>query len=152
MAQTQLRDLLIVTADKTSPGAASTSYTSTPQTGFAKYYAFAVVATLSGLSSGGTLDVVIEHSPDGTNWYGLVHFPQLSNVAAAATYYVVMNAATNSAVRSVGKNETGTTMTLAVNTAAGSLVFDRWRVRYVSGSGVSVGVAQSILVQCWAPN
>lgn len=149
MAKTAYRDLLTVTADKTSP-ASNTYQVTTGVAGFAVFKALTFIATITG-GTGGALDVLIETSPDGgTTWYEYAHFPQVS-AAATATYRYAP--ALNDTIVQVGKNNLSgstltTSMTLAANSAAGGHWGDMLRVRYVAGSGTSAGASQLISVLC----
>ncbi len=141
----QFRDLTSVAADQTSPAAAGAA-TTTPQTGFSKFFTYAFLGNLRG-ATGGTLDIVIEHSPDGVNWYELGHFPQQAAAAAATAVFAVKSSGGGS-ITAVGKNLTTTTV-LAVSVFIGAPYFDTWRVRYVAGASTSAGAAQSVVVQLW---
>jgi hypothetical protein len=145
--RTSLVDLLKpVTADQTSP-ASNTYQVTTALSGFSAYSAIAFYATITG-GTGGPLDVLIEHSPDGVDWYEYVHFTQVS-AAAVKTY--VAAPAVNAASVNVGKNgldgsAQGTTMTLTAGTVAGGQWFDKMRVRYVAGTSTSAGATQVVRV------
>lgn len=143
----ELRSLLNVTADATSPASATYQVT-TGMPGFSRYSAITILATVTG-GTGGTLDVVIETSPDeGVTWYEYWHIAQ---VAAATTATYRYAPALNDSPVQVGKNNaTGstltTTMTLGAGAVAGGHWFDMLRVRYVAGPSTSAGAAQIINV------
>jgi hypothetical protein len=144
-----LINLLSVTADATSPASATYQVT-TGVTGFAVFKTITILATVTG-GTGGTLDAVIEHSPDGgVTWYEYWHIAQVAAVTAATYAY---SPALNDSPVAVGKNNlTGstltTTITLGNGAVAGGHWFDMLRVKYVAGSGTSVGGAQNIKVLC----
>lgn len=136
-----VKNLLATGTEATSPAAAGYART-TPVTGFDRYESITVNAVLTG-ATGGALNVVVETSPNGTNWYELVHFPQIAAGAAAASYGVSIQLTGELVAR--GKNNT-TTVSLATGTAFGGHWYDRMRVRFVAGSGTSAGAAQQVEV------
>ena len=99
---------------------------------------FTIVRTLQG-ATGGTLDVYLQFSPDGSTWYDWAHFDQQAGSAAANTK-VWVPALTNTST-TIGS---GTSPALAVSTFIGGHPTKAVRVLYVSGSGTSVGAAQTI--------
>lgn len=132
---------LLVAANQTSPSSATT-VAATGVTGFALYDAITIVATVAG-TTGGTLDVCVQHSPDGVTWYDYVHFPQA--LAAAASVIYAYPPVANDNIVVIGKD---TTPLLAAGSAAGGVWFDRLRVLFVAGAGTSVGAVQSVNVLC----
>lgn len=138
-------------ADATSPATASTNYVGTAHEGFSRYKALTIIATLTG-ATGGTTDILIETSADGVDWYEWHHFAQKAGSAAATTVVYSPNPwAGGTTGTATGKNNLsgstlGTTMVLAVNTAAPVQWLDQLRIRYVTGSGVSAGAVQSVVV------
>lgn len=126
----------------TSPAAAGYAV-STAQTGFQKFQNLRIDATLTG-ATGGTLDVVVETSPDGTNWYEMVHFAQKAAASAATQHVCGLNRA-NGTITAIGKNLTTTTV-LAAGSIADCQWFDRLRVRMIAGTSTLAGAAQSITV------
>ena len=134
--------VLISLVAGTSPAGASTSATTSAIKGFGRYKAITILADLLG-GTGGTLDVIVEHSPDGTDWYEYVHFTQLADGATIKTYSYAPGL--NDTIVAVGKNLT-TTMILTSGNAAGGHWFDQMRIRYVTGSGNSAGAAQIVRV------
>jgi hypothetical protein len=133
-------NLLSVVADATSPAAASSSAVTTPVTGLAVFSSITIVVTITG-ATGGTLDVVIETSGNGTDWYEYVRFPTAAATAAAKSY--THDPQLTGAIVNVGKNLT-TTMVLAANSARGGHWGDRMRVRYVTGASNTAGAVQAI--------
>jgi hypothetical protein len=131
--------------EATSPAAAGYSR-STDIQGFTKYSRdpIWVIATLQG-ATGGVLDVVVEISPDGTDWYEWIHFTQLA--AAAAQTVITCIPDVVAALAAVGKNLT-TTFVLAAGQVRGRPGFDHVRVRMVAGTGTSVGATQSVKLVC----
>src|SRR5689334_17899535 len=103
-----LINLLNVTADQTSPASATYQVT-TGVPGFAPFKAITIIATVTG-GTGGTLDAVIEHSPDGgTTWYEYWHIAQVAAVTTATYQYAP---ALNDSPVAVGKNNlSGSTLT-----------------------------------------
>lgn len=104
------------------------------------YNSVGVVATLRGVS-GGTLDVYLQGSIDGTTWFDVAHFPQLASSAAAITYALGL---TNKADPSIGIKAVGlsTAPALAANTLTGQGYGKYLRPLYVTGTGTSAGVGQ----------
>jgi hypothetical protein len=149
-AHQSLKSLVTVTADATSPGSATYQVT-TGVGGFAEYKAITILATVQG-ATGGTLDIVIESSPDdGVSWYEYWRLPTLQAAAAAVTYRY--GPALNDSPTLVGKNDlTGSTLTttfvLGAGSVSGSHWFDKLRVRYVAGANTTLGAAQDIKVLC----
>lgn len=141
--RTCYRNLLSVTADATSPAAAGAA-TTTPVTGFSRFKTISFIATIQG-ATGGILDIIVEHSPDGTNWYEYIHFVTQTAALAAASY--TYGPALNDSLVQVGKNLT-TTYVLGSGSVAGSHWFDQLRVRYIAGASTSAGAAQLISVLC----
>lgn len=123
----------------TSPASASTAVV-TGVSSFKNFDAITFIATIRG-ATGGTLDVYVQHSQDGTNWYDYIHFPQLTAAAAAVTYHY--SPALNDVLTVIGS---GTTPALAAGTCAGGHPFEYLRVLYVAGASTSAGAAQSISV------
>lgn len=123
-----------------SPSTASTTTAVTGVQGFGKYSAIEIIATLTG-ATGGPLDVYVQKSVDGVNWYDYVHFTQVLAVAPAVTYSYVP--ALNDNIVAIGS---GTTPVLAAGSASGGHWYDWLRVVFVSGAGTSAGAAQNIRV------
>lgn len=134
-----ITNLLSVVADATSPAAAGYAVT-TPVTGFDRCIALTINATLTG-ATGGTLNVIVETSPNGTDWYELVSFAQLSAAAAAVQKSVAI--LVDGVIAARGKNQT-TAVVLAAGTAFGGQWYDRLRVRYIAGTSTSAGAVQAI--------
>jgi hypothetical protein len=136
---------LLSGAEATSPAAAGYSR-STAVEGFTKYSRdpIWVIAKLQG-AIGGVLDVVVEISPDGTDWYEWIHFTQLA--AAAAQTVVTCVPDVVAALAAVGINLT-TTFVLAAGQVRGRPGFDHVRVRMVAGADTSAGAVQSVKLVC----
>lgn len=132
----------------TSPASAST-VVGLAAGGFSKWDQIAFVATITG-ATGGTLDVYVQHSPDGVTWYDYVHFTQAAGGAAAVTYFYspAVSSGTTTAPVVIGKN---TTPALANSTATGGPWYDQLRVLYVAGASTTAGAAQTINVLCAQP-
>lgn len=125
----------------TSPGSAITVANSGVG-GFSNYRAISFKAALLG-ATGGTLDVYVQHSADGTTYYDYVHFPQLAAAAAAVSYSY--DPALNDSIVTVGS---GTTPVLAAGSVAGGHWMDYLRILFVAGASTSVGAAQVVKVLC----
>lgn len=111
--------------------------------GFAKCQWITILATLTG-ATGGTVDVIVEHSPDsGSNWYEMVHLTQVT--AAAAEKTISWEPGAGGVCVVVGKNQT-TDAVLASGASAGEMWFDTMRVRIIAGAGTSAGAVQSVKV------
>jgi hypothetical protein len=116
-----------------------------PQGGYSKYEDITFLATLTG-ATGGTLDVYVQHSADGVDWYDYVHFSQLAPAAAAATYSYPP--ALNDNIVAVGKGTAGSAgpLTLPPGTVAGGRCHDQLRTVFVAGASTSAGAAQVVNV------
>lgn len=132
---------LLSGTEATSPAAAGHAL-STPVLGFAQFEWIQIVATIQG-ATGGTLDMVVETSADGSTWLELCRFVQLTAGATAATYTV--DPTPDGIIVARGKNLT-TTFVIAAGSCVGGMWLDRIRVRMVAGSGTSAGAVQSVSV------
>lgn len=132
----------LLTGDEATSPAAAGSSRSTAVSGFSKFLALLFVCDVQG-ATGGTLDVVIEHSNDKTDWYEYAHLTQLAAGAAAAC--VTFAAAESKAIGAVGKNNAGAPV-LAAGTAGAGPCLDALRVRLVAGAGTSAGAVQGVRV------
>lgn len=130
----------------TSPATAITAVGDTVG-GLSKYDAITIIGTLTG-ATGGALDVYLQTSyDDGTVWYDYIHFAQVADGAAAATFSVGIPAAGVTALTAVGKGTVGTpAVALAANTVVGGVWGDKMRAVYVAGVGTSAGAAQAISI------
>lgn len=102
-----------------------------------------IVAELVG-ATGGTLDVYLQWTPDGTTWYDYCHFPQLAGAAAAVKYSTGSNYPTPG-ITVIGKDSTPA---LAANTCVGGSVGNGLRCVCVAGVGTSAGAA--VTINIWA--
>ncbi len=103
-----------------------------------------VTADLVG-ATGGTLDVYLQTSNDGSSWYDSVHFAQLAAGAAAVSYRVTLarfGQPASAAPVVVGKNGTPA---LAAGTAVQSFG-TRARLVMVAGSGTSAAAKVAVMV------
>ena len=132
---------LLSGAEATSPAAAGYSR-STAVTGFAQFEWIQIVATIQG-ATGGTLDIVVETSADGTDWLEFCRFSQLSAAATAVTCSV--DPVPDGVITARGKNLT-TTFVIAAGSCVGGMWLDQMRVRMVAGGGTSAGAIQSVSV------
>ncbi len=134
---------LVTGADATSPG--SNTHQETTAIRLPACRGFIILAELMG-GTGGALDVLIEHSPDGVDWYEAIHFTQAA-AATASFQHISRQQNTAGTTLVVGKNNT-TTMTLAASSVGGPPLLPFVRVRYVAGVGTSAGATQRI--RFWA--
>lgn len=134
---------LLSGTEATSPAAAGAA-TSTAATGFLKYQTLTIVGALAG-ATGGTLDVIVETSADGTDWYEMIRFTQLASGGAAATSRFNISPTGGAATVVVGKNLT-TTTGMVSGTSVNGQWFDRLRVRYIAGTSTSAGAVQKVTV------
>ena len=137
-----LIDLLATGNEKTSP-ATATYAVSTPVTGLGVFTAITIYADLLG-ATGGTLDIALETSPDGVNWYEYVRFANTAAAAAAKSF--TYDPVLDGAIVNVGKNLT-TTFVLAASTARGGHWGDQMRVRMVANASTTAGAVQSIKIE-----
>lgn len=143
---------------ETSPAAAGTAASSKPVSSAASYLAAGIAGPLDDAlgiqitavlvgSTGGTLDVYIQISPDdGGHWFDAVHFAQLAGGAAAVTYST--NISSISQPISAAPVVVGSALTpaLAVATTVQGLGFNRMRLVMVAGTGTSAGAAVTVYV------
>lgn len=133
----------------TSPAAASTAAVGSTLVGVEKYAALQIACEVQG-ATGGTLDLYIQTSFDGTVFWDLIHLPQLAAAAAAVKYMVNLPNMGATAITVVGK--TGTPA-LAANTVTGGV--GSWgrslRLLAVAGAGTSAGAVQTITVHGYIP-
>jgi hypothetical protein len=102
-----------------------------------------VVATLTG-ATGGTLDVYLQTTYDGTTWVDFAHFAQLADGAAAVVKaFACVRGTTQATITTVGINGTPA---LAANTVLSGMLGKSIRAVYVAGVGTSAGAAQTIRI------
>jgi hypothetical protein len=122
---------------------------SAPVTGLSGAKAITFIADLIG-ATGGTLDVGVQHSPDGVTWYDYWHVQQLAAAAAAVVWQYVP--ALNDSQTIVGKYvlapASNTTIVLANGSVAGGHWFDQLRCIFVPGAGTTVGAACVVTAWC----
>jgi len=107
------------------------------------YDALSIRATLTG-ATGGTLDVYLQTSVDGTEWRDYAHFAQLADGAAVATYgFSVSRSGQQTSITAIGKD---LTPALAANSVLGGDFGNQMRALYVAGAGTSAGAAQVIRI------
>jgi hypothetical protein len=129
----------IVLYSGNSPAGAATQAT-TPVVGFKDCRAITIIANLLG-AAGGALDVYIQDSPDGVDFYDYAHFTQLASGAAAVTY-AYSPSPINDAIKAIGKN---LTPALTANSVRGGHWYDQLRVLFVAAGGAAAA-AQNIRV------
>ena len=105
------------------------------------YTSLTLLAELQG-NTGGTLDIVIEGTPDGgTTWVELLRFAQIAAGAAVARYVVTLSRASESS-GIVTTGVSASSIVLAANTKVGGDWTDQLRVKYFTGAGTTLGKAQ----------
>ena len=125
----------------TSPASATTAASGSVAVG--KYDAIRIVAVLQG-GTGGTLNVRIQASWDGTTFWDIASFAQLADGAASSTRSITLsrlNANTTPTV--IGSD---LSPALAANTFLDGDFGEHLRAVYTAGSGTSAGTAQTIWV------
>ena len=132
----------LYTISGTSPGAPGTTVLGNQILGFGRYTEILVQASLLG-ATGGALDVYLQWTPDGANWYDYVHFAQLAAAAAAVKYVCSSRVSPTTAPIVVGTN---LTPALAVATCVGGPFGMGLRAVCVAGAGTTVGAALSIAI------
>lgn len=136
----------------TSPASATTSIGATVE-GLADYHSLLVMASIQG-ATGGTLDIVLQVSPDaetvssGTRrWVDKIRYPQLAASAAATTRIVGLSRGEGSgATPLVGAFHTTTTTAIGVNSVNLGDFGRAMRVIYIAGASTSAGAEQTIEV------
>lgn len=127
----------------TSPASATTDVVGNIVGGLQIYDSLQIIAMIQG-GTGGTLDLYLQTSVDGTNWYDYVHFAQLADGAAALTRYLsVSRAGQVTTLTAIGS---GTSPALAANTVLGGDFGTRLRLLAVAGAGTSAGASQTIVI------
>lgn len=107
------------------------------------YDSLTIRATLTG-ATGGTLDVYLQTSVDGSEWVDYIHFAQIAAAAAAVTKVVVVSrAGQQAAITTVGTN---TSPALAANAVVGGDFGNQMRAVFVAGAGTTRGAAQVIRI------
>jgi hypothetical protein len=130
----------------TCSAAGSTTTSSATVTGLSRAIAISIEATLQG-PSGSTLDVYLQHSPDGgTTWYDYAHFSQLAASQAVSTQMYVPGIGDKVTV--IGK---GATPLLAANTFVGGHPFDAMKMVMVTGAGTTLGKSQVMKIHVTQP-
>lgn len=149
MAATSQAVALTGTSPFTSPTTATGTVVTTPLTGFSGVTAMTFIADLIGCT-GGSLDVGVQHSPDGVIWYDYVHFPQVAASAAEALYSYAP--AMNDSIVTIGKYvlapASNVTIVLANGSVAGGHWFDQLRCIFVPNATITAGAVQSVTAWC----
>lgn len=103
--------------------------------------------TAAGASTGGTLDVSIQISPDvGADWIEVVHFTQAAANAATLTYKTTLSMLTQPASAAPVSVGTGLTSVLSAGTAVQGVGFDRMRLLMTAGSGTTGGAPVTVII------
>jgi hypothetical protein len=125
-----------------SPASASTAVIGAVG-GLQIYDSLQIIATIQG-ATGGTLDLYLQSSVDGTSWYDYVHFAQFAAAAAALTRFISVSR--HGQVTTLTAIGSGTSPALAVNTVLGGDFGTRLRLLAVAGASTSAGAAQAIVI------
>ncbi len=127
----------------TSPAAASTAVLATCM-GMGHFERIKIEASLLG-ATGGTLDVYLQWTPNGSDWFDYAHFAQLASGASAIKYSCdsAFGAVTTPTV--IGS---GTSPALAVATCLGGGFGIGMRAICVAGVSTSAGAVNTI--NLWA--
>ena len=101
-------------------------------------------------ATGGTLDVVVQCTIDGTSWYDVAHFPQLAGGAAAIRYFLAINRFPTGtpAIRVV--NTVDGTPTLTANSIVAEGFGTGYRIICTAGAGTTVGASLTFNVMATA--
>jgi len=137
----------------TSQSSASTAQIMGTVTGLDDYESFAIEATLAGTDgtvAGGSLDFVVQCSPDGTNWTDWFHFPTVASAAAAVSYRAVPTFSGTITVVTL-ETGTGTTIGLGSGLSSGGHPGNQVRLKSVSGSGVNHAITQTVFLIATRP-
>lgn len=103
--------------------------------------------TAAGASTGGTVDLYVQGSPDGgKTWVDAVHFTQAVANAAASTFKTTLSMLTQPASAAPVAVGLGLSPALAQSTAVQGVSFDRLRLVMVAGSGTTGGAPVSVIV------
>lgn len=132
----------VYTLTETSPSAAGTTAGTKLATSLDDYDCITVYLTLRG-ATGGTLNVTIQRSPDGTTFYDWFRSSDITAAAAASS--MTLCPVLDGTPTVVG---TGTTPALAKGTVAPGLWGKQMRVVFEAGSGTSAGASQTVLIEC----
>jgi hypothetical protein len=109
--------------------------------GFGGCDEISILSNLRG-STGGTLDVYIQHSPDNVEYFDFLHYAQLAAGAPAALLHL-SPPVSSSGIVTIGS---GVSPVLAANSFAGGRWAEWLRVVFVAGGAVSGPQAQTIRV------
>jgi len=127
----------------TTANAAGTAVLGVPIGMLQNYDAITVRGTLTG-ATGGTLDVYLQTSVDGSEWLDYAHFAQVAAGAAVATFgFNVSRAGQQTSITSIGTN---LSPALAANSVVGGDFGNQMRAVAVAGAGTSAGAVQEIRI------
>ena len=127
----------------TTPAAAGTAALGTPAGMLQNYDALRIVASTRG-ATGGTVDLYLQTSVDGTLWHDYAHLAQMADGAASAT--VVFSVSRHAQQTSITAIGTDLSPALAANTVLGGDFGNQMRAVAVAGVGTSAGRAQTITI------
>lgn len=126
----------------TSPASATTAVLG-GAIGVGQYDALRIVGTIQG-GTGGTLDIYLQTSVDGTVWHDYAHFAQLADGASQIIRsFSVARQAQQTSILTIGS---GTSPALAANSVVGGDFGNQMRVVCVAGASTSAGATQTITI------
>lgn len=134
-------DSTLLTITGTSPASASTAAIGSPIGGLQIYDSLQIIAIIQG-ATGGTLDLYLQTSVDGSTWYDYAHFAQLAGAAAQITRTItVARYQQQLTATAIGSN---LSPALAAGTFLGGTFGSRIRLIGTAGAGTSAGAVQTI--------
>jgi hypothetical protein len=131
------------TITATSPASASTVAATPIAYGLDELDSITIIGELVG-ATGGTLDVYLQTSYDGTTYYDFAHFTQLADGGAAVKYaWHVSRVSERTTITTLGS---GTTPVLTAGVIMAGGWGNQMRVLFVAGAGTSAGAAQTVRI------
>lgn len=138
-----MSDSQLYTITGTSPSSATTAVIGNFVGGLQIYDSLQIIAIIQG-ATGGTLDLYLQSSVDGSTWYDYAHYAQLAAAAASTTRTITVSRAQQQlTATAIGSN---TSPALAANTFLGGDFGSRIRLLAVAGAGTSAGAVQTIKI------
>lgn len=108
-----------------------------------------IVAAIKG-ATGGTLDLCLQVSPDGSTWTDFARFATITAAAPLAyKSFAVCRQAQALTMTTVGQG--GTTMTLTVNTVTGGPVPRYMRLLAIANASTTAGAVQTLTLIAHGP-
>jgi hypothetical protein len=112
------------------------------------YRSLRFFAELTG-ATGGSLQVTIESSADGSNWYEYLSWPSITSGAGLAYYSASTSlSAGTSSILAVGK---GSVSAIAANKVVGGAHGSMLRLLMTAGSGTTVGAPVLVRISAQRP-